>query len=227
MSEDTTGNRNTPDPDPQTTPPEGQSRRDLLKAAVVGSAAVAAVAGAGSAALALTGRKPVINLVGEFQSPGDPCAVCTSNTTPTFVDQNTFNCSENIFLWIRFINVPAGSYTVNVTPAIQDSSIKNGKCDPSTPFQYSGGGNPVMQWTFAAGPMACHPGTLPGGATNHDTISQVSFTVGSGQTKDLQVLVHLQNCAPTNQTVLVTVFLNKVGDGTIRQCTHNITIQKC
>jgi hypothetical protein len=58
MSDDTANPSNTPNQDTELTPAEGQSRRSVLKAAVIGSAAVAAVAGAGTAGLALTGSKP-------------------------------------------------------------------------------------------------------------------------------------------------------------------------
>jgi hypothetical protein len=78
--------------------------------------------------------------------------------------------------------------------------------------------------------MACHPDKVSdlGTGTDHDFLSQVSFTVGSGETKDLVVWIHMQNCANTNQTVTVTAILNKAGVvGPYRQCTHDITIEKC
>jgi len=225
MSDDTGSNPNTLGQDSQATPAEGQNRRDLLKAAVVGSAAVAAVAGAATAGLALTGKNPVNPLnrifsVTEF-SPGAPCAICTTGTNPdNFVDETTFNGNQSMFLWIRFLNVPAGSYTIDVSPTIQPSTASS--CPTSTPFQYQSPHNAVTQWELPAGNRACHPAKLsdlPSG-TSTDALP-ASFTLAS--TEDLLVQVHLQFCASTKQTYTVTGSLNQ-GATVIMSCSNEITI---
>jgi hypothetical protein len=227
MSDNTAGNRNAPDRWPQTTPPEGQSRRDLLKAAVVGSAAVAAAAGAGSAALALTGQRS-LNPLNQIEwilpgSPGDPCAVCTTDTNENnFSTKNTFNGSESMFLWLRFLNVPGGTYTVDVSPIIQPKSANS--CPTSTPFKYQSANAAVRRWVLPHKNYDCHPRSMsevPGG-TNSDSLP-VSFTFTG--TSTLLVQVHLDYCAATNQTYTVTTYL-KQGNTVIQSCTHDITIAK-
>jgi hypothetical protein len=230
MSDDTAGNRNTRDPGRQLAPHEGQSRRDLLKAAVVGSAAVAAAAGAGSAALALTGRKP-LNPLNQVEwiipaSQADPCAVCTTETDPSnFITQDTFNGQQSMFLWLRFLNVPGGtgtSYSVDVSPTIQPNGSK--LCPTSTPFSYQSPQAAVTQWVLAPQNFACHPHALsevPGG-TQSDSLP-ASFTFSGMHC--LLVQVHLNYCASGNGIYTVTGYL-KQGATVIRSCMHQITISK-
>lgn len=203
---------------------DGQSRRAFLKAAVVGSAAVAAVGGASAAGLALTHKAPLNTLrfagVVTLVSPNDPCAVCTTGTNPdNFVDQDTFNNSESIFLWIRFIGVTAGSYTIDVTPTIQSSGSA---CVSSAPLQYQSPKNSVSSWILDNGARACHPAKLSDlpSATQTDALP-ASFTIAS--TKDLMVAVHLQNACATASDVTITAFL-KSGDTTVMHCAHSIHI---
>jgi hypothetical protein len=227
MSDDNPSNRDTPGQDPQATPAEGQSRRDILKAAVVGSAAVAAVAGAGSAALALTGRKE-LNPLNQIEwimpaSPGDPCAVCTTETNPTnYITQNTFNGNQSMFLWLRFLNVPAGTYSVGVSPTIQPKSSTS--CPTSTPFKYQSPSAAVTQWALAPKNFECHPhalSELPTGTSTNSLPASFTFT----GTKCLLVQVHLDYCASGNNTYTVTGYL-KQGSTVIQSCTHQITISK-
>jgi hypothetical protein len=224
MSDNTKGNRNTPDQWPQSTPPEGQSRRDLLKAAVVGSAAVAAAAGAGSAALALTGQRS-LNPLNQIEwilpgSPGDPCAVCTTNTSANnFSNKDTFNGSESMFLWLRFLNVPGGTYTVDVSPTIQSSSANS--CSTATPFQYQND-KAVKQWILSPQNFACHPHAMSELSSVQPTGSLPASFSFTG-THCLLVQVHLKYCASGNHTFTVTGTL-KQGSTVIQSCTHNITI---
>ncbi len=82
MSDDTSSRPDTSNEDTQPMPAGGQSRRSVLKAAVIGSAAVAAVAGAGTAGLALTGKKlPIARVIGQVQISGqDPCSACVTGS---------------------------------------------------------------------------------------------------------------------------------------------------
>jgi hypothetical protein len=126
------------DVETQEMPAAWQSHRKVLKAAVVASAAVAAAAGARTAAHAPTGRLP-LNLLNrvDWMQPGSPstaCDACTSDTKETnFSTKNTFSGSESTFLWRRFLNVPAGTYTVDVTPTSQP---KGSTRATYTPFRY-------------------------------------------------------------------------------------------
>ncbi|HEV8191186.1 MAG TPA: hypothetical protein VGP82_06840, partial [Ktedonobacterales bacterium] len=66
---------------PMETPPaSGRNRRDFLKIAVIGSAAVAAAGGVATAGLALTGKKPaIIPFVGVDVS-GAACQACVTSS---------------------------------------------------------------------------------------------------------------------------------------------------
>ncbi|HEX9413063.1 MAG TPA: hypothetical protein VF916_06125, partial [Ktedonobacterales bacterium] len=198
------------------------NRRTFLKAAVVGTAAVAAVGGAGTAALALSGRKPAsllsFSTPQATPSPEAPCAVCTTGTVEPFQDENSFG-KNSLFLWIRFINVAAGSYTIDVTPTIQP---QGSSCTVSTPFSYQQNMSNVDAWVFAAGGLACHPAMLSdwasGSVTGSDFLPQ-SFTIATS--KDLAVRVHLKG--DCSGTFTVTALL-KSGNTTVLSCTHDITI---
>jgi hypothetical protein len=226
MPDDSTGDRKAADQETQELPTMGQNRRNLLKAAVIGSAAVAATAGAGTAAAALTGRKE-LNPLNQIAwiikgSPGDPCAVCTTDTNEdNYATQDTFH-GQSMFLWLRFLNVPAGSYSVDVSPTIQPSTASS--CPTSTPFRYQSPQNAVTQWALEPKNFECHPRTLkevPGG-TGSDALP-VNFTITA--TKCLLVQVHLDYCASGNNTYTVTGYL-KQGSAVIQSCTHQITISK-
>src|SRR5260221_5020335 len=203
---------------------DGRSRRAFLKAAVVGSAAVAAVGGASAAGLALAHKVPQLPLrfagAAEVVSPNEPCAVCTTGTNPdNFVDQDTFNNNESMFLWVRFINIPAGSYTIDVTPTIQS---QNSACVPATPLQYQSPHNSVTSWVLPAGGLACHPAKLsdlPGG-TSSDSLP-ASFS--TAQIQDLMVAVHLQNGCTTASDVTIHASLKR-GSTTVLDCSHSIHI---
>jgi hypothetical protein len=223
MSNGATDDHNAADQDTHVIPAQGQSRRDLLKAAVVGSAAVAAAAGAGSAALALTGNKS-LNPLNQIQwiLPGSPvslCAVCTTDTNEnSFSNKDTFG-GESMYLWLRFLNVPGGNYTVDVSPEIQPSTANN--CSTDTPFRYQNSQS-VKQWILPPQNFACHPHAMSELSNVQPTGSlPASFTFTS--THCLLVRVHLQYCASGNHTFMVTGSLNQ-GDNVIQSCTHNITI---
>ncbi len=166
MPDDTTGDRNAADQDTQELPAMGQSRRNILKAAVIGSAAVAATAGVGTAAAALTGNKSLIplNQIDWIQpgSPGSVCGVCTTDTNCNSKD--IFTGSGSMYLWLRFLNVPANTlgkhYTVGMSPAIGSS------CTTSLPIKYHGSSGAVTQWVLDPKNYECHPhsmGEVPGG----------------------------------------------------------------
>jgi hypothetical protein len=202
---------------------DDRSRRAFLKAAVVGSAAVAAVGGASAAGLALTHKVPQLPLrfagAAEVVSPNAPCAVCTTGTIEPFQDQDSFNNNESMFLWVRFINVPAGSYTIDVTPPIQP---QNAACVPSAPLEYQSAHNSVDSWVLPAGGFACHPAHLSElpAATQSDSLP---VSVSPAATSDLMVRVHLQNGCTTASDVTIHASL-KSGSTTVLDCSHSIHI---
>jgi hypothetical protein len=218
------GDRDAADQETQELPTMGQSRRNILKAAVIGSAAVAATAGAGTAAAALTGRKelnPLNQIAWIIQgSPGDPCAVCTTETNPNnYITQDTFH-GQSMFLWLRFLNVPAGSYSVGVSPIIQASTASS--CSTATPFRYQSPHSAVTQWALAPKNFECHPHSLSELPTGtHIDALPASFTITSA--KCLLVQVHLDLCASGSHTYTVTGSL-KQGNTVIQSCTHQINI---
>jgi hypothetical protein len=204
---------------------DNHTRRALLKAAIVGSAAVATVGGASTAALALSGKRPANLLVVSSDatptpSPNDPCAVCTTGTNPAdFVDEDTFG-NNSLFLWVRFINVPAGSYSIDVTPMIEP---QNTACVAGHPLDYQSDKNNVTSWIFPAGGLACHPHALTdwAGGTQSDTLP-ASFTTSALQ--DLAVQVHLNPAGCTGTFTITGTLTNTTTKTVVMQCTHMITL---
>src|SRR5262245_54414751 len=96
----------------------GSSRRNFLKAAVIGSAAVAAAGSAGAAALSLTRQTHIVRRL-DTQS-GDPCSMCVEDTgfSPTSTFKITPSCGTapgSWFLWVTDHGLPAGNYSLSVT----------------------------------------------------------------------------------------------------------------
>src|SRR5215470_14202864 len=78
-------------------PANGRNRRDFLKAAVIGSAAVAAAGGVATAGLALTGKKPaIIPFIGGVNSGGQgECHVCVTSSEADEADAQDFDINFN------------------------------------------------------------------------------------------------------------------------------------
>lgn len=228
MPENTTPGHDTSHVEMPSESTDGQNRRSFLKAAVVGSATVAAAGAAAAGGLALVNRgNPLKSLGFAFAatqvSPNDPCAVCTTGTDPSnFVDEDTFG-HNSLFLWVRFINVPAGSYKINVTPAI---AAKGSNCaDPSKPLEYqeNSTGNNVDFWILTAGGLACHPHALTdwGATTSTSGALPVScFTTHA--TQDLAIRVHLKGSC--TGAITVTGQLLDCSDNVIMHCSTSVTI---
>jgi hypothetical protein len=237
----TQGNSDAQDPQPdgasnQSGPPgrpedaaAGQSRRNFLKAAVISSAGVAA-AGSVAAGVAFSNRQagPLIRFADSVTnfSPNDPCAICTTLTQAPYDPQSTFNTSESIMLWLRFKNVPAGTYTVNIGDGVA--------CSVTFPLQYQNGSSAVEAWTHAAGSLACSPTSDPAGdaaytaltitpnsgAANHNGSLPVSFTLGT--TLDVLFRVHVKACSVGTFTLTTT--LNNAAGALVDTCHNEITI---
>lgn len=231
MSDDFTGNRDAADQDTQEMPATGQSRRDLLKAAVIGSAAAAATAGATTAALALTGHASVLSL-NQIDwilpgSPGHVCDICTTDTNCNIKDTFTGSpgqTSGSLYLWLRFLNVlandPNHHYSLAISPEF--GTI----CTGTMPVSHAASGA-ITQWVLDPKNYDCHPHSMsevPGG-TPRDTVGAVDFNISA--TKCLLVLVRLNYCNPTAANVTVTVKGSLMQGSTyIEKCEHPFTIKR-
>ncbi len=112
---------------------DGRSRRDFLKAAVIGSGAVAATGGVAAAGLALTGKRPhIIPFIGGVNaSGGGDCHACVTSSAPSQSDASDFNVKANgkgtdspgdFYLWFWDSSLPEGDYTLAVTIQEQGGS---------------------------------------------------------------------------------------------------------
>lgn len=175
------------------------SRRRFLKAALVGSAATVAVGAAAVVGLERAGAAPGLAhfpILGNSGSPGGSTgSACTTGTDPTnYVPQSSFGHKEGIFLWGLFTNLPAGSYSVSVSPAIQAEG--SGCVSSSTPFDYVGAGSAVRIYDLSASSVTwdCSPKTqsqLNTPKFQSSSLSGNSVTVSAGD--DLQVQLHMKN----------------------------------
>ncbi len=175
----------------------GSSRRNFLKAAVVGSAAAVAAGGVGAATLTLTGHhtglKRIVGLDGLVS--GVTGNACTTNTQDPLGDKTSFNQQESIYFWFKVNNVPAGTYTFDVAPPIDLASVK--KYTSGGPLlQYQSGSNDVnvYQYTPSDATFECEPPSLASLQTltplgTQDTLPIIVITTA---TKDLLLQVHLQ-----------------------------------
>lgn len=182
----------------------GSSRRNFLKAAVAGSAAAVAVGGVGAATLTLTGHHTGLKryLALDGLVSGVTSDACTTNTSEKLHDQTTYNKNESLFFWFLVKNVPAGSYTFNISPAITSSSLVQ--------FQTSSSNNVIVYEGVYS--FACNPTYFADAGTNilnHGSSLPITVTASGG--KDLLLEVHLQaaNTTGTTQTVTLTGNLYK------------------
>lgn len=173
----------------------GSSRRNFLKAAVVGSAAAVAAGGVGAATLTLTGHhtglKRIVGLDGLVS--GVTSDACTTNTSDPLADQKSFNKQESLYFWFKVNNVPAGTYTFNVTPTI-DAANKPAYTSGGSLLQYQSGSNDVHVYQYTPGDanFTCNPPSLAGLPTALKTQDTLTITVTTSATKDLLLQVHLQ-----------------------------------
>ncbi len=181
----------------------GSSRRSFLKAAVIGSAAAVAVSGAGAATLTLTGHHTGLTRFVVLASvSGITAHACTTNTDSSPQDKSTFG-SESLYFWALFKNVPAGTYSLDVSPPITTTSL----------LGYQDPGNSVFMYEYAGGSTTydCHPSTLPtsGNVLPAQSVLPIEGFTLSADT-DLLLEVHLQanKVQNTYQTGTVTLTAN-------------------
>jgi hypothetical protein len=220
--DDAARNPVTPDHDPESVTSEGQSRRDLLKAAVVGSAAVAAIAGAGTAGLALAGKKPaVLSFVGDALPSNEGCSGCVTGSqsacsaaypqlgcidppvgcahpqfriVPTGNPANPSTNPGSFYVWVTVANVPANaSISMTFTLPSGFSTMP---------------GNPYFLYTAPAGTASTCPTTTaancggngtPVGSTFIKNASSLAglFPYAVGPTSvDVELMVHVKYSGP-------------------------------
>ena len=186
----------------ETQHPAGTSRRNFLKAAVVGSAAAVAASGVGAATLTLTGHhtglKKYVPFIGGTGLSGVTGDACTTNTGGTIVDQSSYNKQESIYFWVAFHNVPAGDHVIDVSPTIGG---------PSTIVDYQNPSSSVKLYEYGAGamPFTCHPSSLtslPAPTMTTDTVP-ISFHLSNPA--DVLLQIHLQGNGTNTSNVIVAL----------------------
>ena len=221
---------------PMVIPPTGgRNRRDFLKAAVIGSAAVAAAGGVATAGLALTGKKPaILPFVGVAVS-GNPCQACVTSTAPDANDALDFDIDSkghasspgDFYLWFSDSGLAAGTYDLAVT--ITEQGNPPVTLDSGALFIYKGT-NAVMVYNPATAAAQC-PTSLPaaGSDLKHGgTIGDVFPYAHPGG--NFQVQIHMDysggtiGSAGTTKTFTFTVTLSNHSGGTqVCQATYVIT----
>jgi hypothetical protein len=181
-----------------------------------------AAGGAAGATLMATGKSPssLIRFIGDVTlSPNDPCDVCSSNTQDPLVAKGTsgnpYTNTESMFIWVKFLGIPNGTYSFDLSPTIQPKGT--GTCPPGIPLSFGAGSNSINVYTFPNGPRNCIPASLAGlpasPLATQNTLA-IQFTI-SGGPLDVLVQCHLQNDCDNAGTYTVTGTLSPVpGTGT-------------
>jgi hypothetical protein len=183
--------RNQDQSDHQEVPEEGQTRRTFLRAAVVGSALAATAVGAGAAVVRATPLGP--RLLGSVQPVTDQVSgqvvfdPCFEDTN--FISLSSFNVHNgnaspgSFFLWFTAYNLPAGTYTISISPDPGDAT---------TPFKLADAGNGAFLFKLAANTASQCPSSDPTDqvAAGH-TVDDVFPYTFTGANSDLQLKVHL------------------------------------
>jgi hypothetical protein len=184
------------------------NRRDFLRAAVAGSAAIAAVAGT-HAALAATGGTASA-LGPQFLGTGvSPAAGPSGNivfqacfedscyeVTPSFtVNSHGGTSPGTFFLWMTAYDLPPGiQFSMSVTQSAPDGEGGT-PTDTSTPFNLAAAGNSVFLYAVKANSANHCPKSEPVGsfAEHHGfTDGGVGFQVPGSVRQDVLLKVHLK-----------------------------------
>lgn len=206
----------------------GSSRRNFLKAAVVGSAAAVAAGGVGAATLTLTGHHTGLKRFVGLNDlvSGVTSASCTTNTSDPLHDQTSFNKQESLYFWFKVNNVPAGTYTFGVSPTI-DPANKPAYTSGGSLVQYQSGSNDVnvYQYTPSDANFTCNPPSLSGLPSALKTQNTLTITVTTSATKDLLLQVHLQGEKdnPGGSVTLTGTLYQGTGTGGAHEATASAT----
>lgn len=174
-------------------PQEAQSRRNFLRAAVVGSAVAATAVGAGAVVARATPLGPrllgnvlPVSSLTSGQVVFDPCFEDTMfQPLASFSVHDGHPSPGSFFLWFTAYNLPAGTYTIVVSP------------DPGAstkPFKLASDihGNASFLFKLAANTATQCPSSNPTNQVRQaflvDSLFPYTFT---GANSDLQLKVHL------------------------------------
>ena len=214
-----------------TVSPTGTSRRTFLKAAVVGSAAAVAVGGAGAAALTLAGRpasmRPFAPFVGGVASlSGVTGDACTTNSADGA--QSTFG-SDSIYFWAKFNTLPAGQYTIGVTPKIDPNNTPWTAGLSGLDFNSKSNCANVYVLDAKDGNFTCNPSSLPDpGSTQYSgNTVPITFTVTDGQDALLQLHIKAESGFPGGViTITATLYTGSsvIVANTVESVSAQITI---
>lgn len=188
----------------------GTSRRNFLKAAVVGSAAAVAVSGAGAAALTLTGHhtglKKYVPFIGDATLSGVTGDGCTTTSDDLSKETTTFG-TDSIYFWAKFNNLPAGQYTIGVTPTIDPHNTTWTAGHSGICFQSGSNSANVYALDASAATYSCHPSSLPnpGDTPYSQNTLPITFSVTDGQDALLQL--HLSPEKNFTGTITITATL--------------------
>lgn len=191
-------------PKPSPPGPSGPNRRDFLKAAVVGSAAVVAAGSATAAALSLSAKRPgpILRLVSQ-QISSEPCTACVTGSTMDATDALNFDIDlaghashpSEFYIWLTSPRLPAGPYGMRLgvgeTLCGQPSGCAFNLGDADAPFTYHGTGA-VHQYNPLAA-VTCPPiPTFPAPEIfTTDDIHQGDWSAFHHPGGDFQIGVHL------------------------------------
>lgn len=224
-------------------PAEARSRRDFLKAAVIGSAAVATAGGAVAAGYALTSRKPsTVRFIGNAVS-GDPCRACITDTM--LVKQSDFKITSggasspgSWYVWFTDHALVTGHYTVSLT--IRKYAINGGSTftdyapgDAGSPFAYAGSNSVQI---FSEATASDCPTVAPAGTpVTFDTLAlAANFSWTQPGSNDMQMSIHLQyvggvlgagvhGTAGTTEKIQFIITITAQGSSTVL-CTDTLTL---
>jgi hypothetical protein len=213
-------------------PTDGRSRRDFLKVAVIGSAAVAAAGGVATAGLALTGKKPaIVPFVGDVVS-GGACQACVTSSAPDATDALNFNIDSmghaknpgDFYLWFSDTGLAAGTYSLSVS--ITKEGDGTATLDSGTFFDYQGGNSVKL---YRPAQVVQCPTSIP----NASDVKKSGDTIGdvfpySHPGGNLLVSIHMDytggTIGPSGTTKTFTFTVTLSSDGQqVCQSTYVIT----
>lgn len=189
--------------------PAGPSRRSFLKAAVVGSAAVVAASGAGAATLALTGHhtglKKYVPFIGDATLSGVTSDACTTDSSDS--PQSDFG-SDSIYFWAKFNDLPAGPYTIGVTPTIDPQGTNWSSGLSGLAFNSASNCANVYVLDASKATYTCNPPSLPnpGDTPYSQNTLPINFSAADGQDALFQLHIKAEKGFTGTVTITATLY---------------------
>lgn len=197
------------------------NRRDFLRAAVAGSAAIATVAGTHAALAATGGTASALGpqfLGGSVSPAAGPSGsvnfqACFEDSgfavTPSFtVNGNGKTSPGTFFVWMTAYDLaPSVTYAMTLTQSAPDGE-SGPPNDTSTPFNVAAAGNSIFLFSSDANSASQCPKSDPATqiAAQHDLTNGISFTLTGTAHKDVQLKAHIKwnDDALTTPTEVIT-----------------------